>query len=307
MAAGSEMPLCAAWGEGELSVLYPFLLQELPRLAGTKERGYDLITPYGYGGGYTDNSAHPGASRFWDRLEKWLNQNEVVTSFARLSLFPEQILPFRGEVEANRLNVVRSLDIGADARWMDYAHKVRKNVNRARASGLQVSFSRGNDLVPEVAFVYAETMKRRAAHAFHHRRLAFFAALQEQLSEAAVWIVVRHRGRPVAAEVVLHSSDTAYSFLGGTLDEGFAVRANDLLKHCAFEWAADSGLRRFALGGGAEPSDGIFRYKKSFAPSGLVPFYVGRSIHDRSKYDRLVSNYCNDKGAPSISFPEYRN
>jgi hypothetical protein len=308
MAGQREVPRCACWGEGDSSVLYPFLLRELPRLPGTNESGSDLITPYGYGGAYASTSSRSAATQFWDEMETWLKRNSVVASFARLSLFPEQILPFRGEVEMNRLNVVRSLGVDRDVRWMDYAHKVRKNVNRARSTGLQVSISREADLVPEVAYVYSETMKRRKADPFHHRPLDFFERLQVELRDSAVWVVVRRSGQPVSAELILHSRDTAYSFLGGTVDEGFEVRANDLLKHCAFEWATDFGLCRFVLGGGARPDDGIFRYKKAFAPHGAVPFYIGRAVHDRSKYERLVSRYRETMGAAtsSGSFPEYR-
>ena len=32
------------------------------------------------------------------------------------------------------------------------------------------------------------------------------------------------------------------------------------------------------LGGGYGADDGIFRYKRSFAPHGLVPFFVGRRV-----------------------------
>jgi hypothetical protein len=47
-------------------------------------------------------------------------------------------------------------------------------------------------------------------------------------------------------------------------------------------------MKRYVLGGGAAPGDGIFRYKLGFAPRGEVPFHVGSRIYDRVQYDNLI-------------------
>jgi hypothetical protein len=65
-------------------------------------------------------------------------------------------------------------------------------------------------------------------------------------------------------------------------------------------WAKRAGKRRFVLGGGHEPDDGIFRYKRSFAPGGLVPFEVGMRVLDPERYAELSG------GRETTFFPAYR-
>jgi hypothetical protein len=101
--------------------------------------------------------------------------------------------------------------------------------------------------------------------------------------------------------------------LGGTLPDAFPLRPNDLLKHEIILWARETGKKAFVLGGGYGSDDGIYRYKKSFAPQGSVPFSVGTRIHDKNVYDHLVerrrlweSEHQNEWQPRSGWFPEYR-
>ena len=67
--------------------------------------------------------------------------------------------------------------------------------------------------------------------------------------------------------------------------------------------AADLGLSAYVLGGGYEPGDGIFRYKRAFDPTGVVPFVGVQVIGDQARYDRT----CEAAGAPETPyFPRYR-
>ena len=105
------------------------------------------------------------------------------------------------------------------------------------------------------------------------------------------------------------SANHLYSFLGGTLAEAFAERPNDLLKHEIILWGRQAGKRAFVLGGGFAPDDGIYRYKKSFAPNGSAPFCVGRRIHNAAAYTRLIESRRRWQSgwAPRNGyFPEYR-
>jgi hypothetical protein len=79
-------------------------------------------------------------------------------------------------------------------------------------------------------------------------------------------------------------------------------------------WAKRSGKARFVLGGGHLPDDGIFRYKRSFAPEGVVPFRVGQRILDQGAYDCLLearSKAATAEGGEWIPqegfFPAYRS
>ena len=89
---------------------------------------------------------------------------------------------------------------------------------------------------------------------------------------------------------MLVSERNAYSFLGGTASDAFELRPNDLLKWELILWLKSAGKRRFVLGGGYGADDGIFRYKRSFAPHGLVPFFVGRRVLEPELYRDLTES-----------------
>lgn len=293
------------------TVLYPFLQRELPPgltgVAGSP--ACDLSTPYGYGGpawwgGGPDTCADP----FWDAFDAWAASEGAVSEFVRFQLDRSGHLPFRGTVAERMQNVVRSLDVPMEAIWMDAEHKVRKNVKRARRSGVTIEFDRTGERLGAFLDIYESTMDRREAGASFYFPRAYFEAIHRGLPGQFVYAFALHDGEPVSAELVLVSAESLYSFLGGTRREAFALRPNELLKLAVMEWGQASGKRRFVLGGGYGSDDGIYRYKRSFAPSGSVPFFVGTRIHDARRYDALVTARAAAAHAPldPSFFPLYR-
>ena len=72
------------------------------------------------------------------------------------------------------------------------------------------------------------------------------------------------------------------------MSSAFPKRPNDLLKHEVATWALNNGKDYYVLGGGYEGEDGIYRYKRAFAPEGLRPFRTWRAVIDDDAYAALV-------------------
>ena len=264
-------------------------------------------------GAFAWNIAEQQAAAFWQQFAAWAAAYRVVSTFARLSLFPGQQLPFVGEVAIDRLNIVRSLDLEPDQLWRDFEHKVRKNVNCAKRSAITVEVDACGRRIDDFLAVYYSTLERRAASDGYFFSREFFQCLMRDLPGQFAFFHVLEGSRVVSTELVLVSADHLYSFLGGTLTEAFAHRPNDLLKYEVMLWGRQMGKRAFVLGGGYAGEDGIFRYKKSFAPQGATPFFVGRQIHDTATYARLLERRrCWELGRnaawmpASGFFPQYR-
>jgi hypothetical protein len=279
-------------------VLYPFLLRELPFGA----EGADIVTPYGYGGAFRTGDADPEA--FWAAFDAWAAEQGVVSELVRFSLFRDRLLPYPGEREQRLVNVVRDLGPDEDELWMDYEHKVRKNVKKARRSGLRVEIDGTGARLEDYVRLYEHTLDRREAHERYRFPQAFFEQIRDRLPGQFVYAHVLVGERIVSSELALLSATSAYSFLGGTDEVSFALRPNDLLKVELIRWARAAGLRRFVFGGGFQPDDGIFRYKRSFAPRGLVPFEIGTRILRQDAYAELTER----AGGPREPgfFPAYR-
>ena len=276
-------------------VLYPFHLRELPSGAD----GHDIVSPYGYGGAFRTGDAD--ADAFWAAFDAWAAEQGVVSELVRLSLFRDRLLPYPGAREQRLVNVVREL---GDDPWMDFEHKVRKNVNKARRSGLRVEIDETGARLDDFLRVYEGTLTRREADERYRFPREFFERIRDRLAGHFVFAHALDGDRVVSSELALVSATSAYSFLGGTDDAAYASRPNDLLKVELFRWAEAAGKRRVILGGGYEADDGIFRYKRSFAPHGLVPFEIGMRVLDPDAYERLTQQAG---GTPESGFfPAYR-
>lgn len=274
-------------------VLYPFIVRPLSEEAWAPEgeTRCDVITPYGYGGPWAWGTGRDASEAFWDGWDAWaLGEGQVVSAFVRFALFEDQLLPsFRGDVLDRMPNVARSLDLDDDALWYDYAHKVRKNVKRARKHELTCEVDETGARLEEFLGIYERTMDRRNAESGFYFGRDFFETIVRELPGSFAFFHILDGDQVVSTELVLASTDVLYSFLGGTDADAFPKRPNDLLKHEVIRWGRDTGRRWFVLGGGYGSADGIFRYKLAFAPSGEVMFRIGHRIVDQAACDQLVA------------------
>jgi len=249
----------------------------------------DLITPYGYGGPFGWNVSAAVETAFWSTFSEWAKQQHVVSEFVRLSLFPKSQILYPGTIRVTQPNVVRHLDLNEIQLWFDVEHKVRKNVKKGRSLGIDVQVDHSGHSFESFIEVYESTLNRRDADQRYFFDRSFYHELHASLSGHFAYFHARLNDQVVSSELVLVSAEHVYSFLGGTLAEAFSSRPNDLLKYEIIRWARQEGKRTFVLGGGYRPLDGIFNYKKSFAPSGTVPFRVGHRVFDTECYDQLVA------------------
>lgn len=293
-------------------ILFPFILRALdaealapPELPGL----HDIVSAYGYGGAFCWGRKAGAGNRFWEEYQAWAATNRVVSEFVRLTLFPDTSIPYAGAVERRLTNVVRDLEPTEDQIWMDFDHKVRKNVKKAIRGGLTVEVDTEGKRLDDFLRIYTGTMNRRGAGRQYYFSRRFFEDLCQNLSRQFVFFHALQGAEVVSSELVLLSQTSAYSFLGGTRQSAFDLRPNDLLKHEIIIWCKRQRKRRFVLGGGHEEGDGIYRYKRSFAPSGEVPFFVGFRTHLPKIYQRLVE-YRRERNGVSLRsssyFPAYR-
>jgi hypothetical protein len=285
-----DLILAATARTAKGGILYPFILRPLSAepWAPADFTGWDLTTAYGYGGPFAWSATPEEARGFWSHFDRWARGQKVVTSFARLSVFADQLLPFDGDAPVNGPNIVRSLEPSAEELWNDFVPKVRQNVRRARLRGCRLEVDADGARLDEFLHVYTETMKRRNAASYYFFSRAFFETLVRNLKGHFAFFHVVHEGRVVSSELVLLSRNHAYFFLGGTLADAFELRPNELLQVETFLWCRSAGKKALVLGGGYRGSEGLLKYKRGFAPGGEVPFRIGTKVHDPAAAARLT-------------------
>ena len=304
-AAPNERVLAATLATESGRIFYPFLLRVIPQNQ-FHETFYDVTTAYGYGGPscFGEASAEVLADAFWSALDEWFVHERVVSEFIRFSLFSGADSWYPGSVVERQPNIVVPVDVDDDTLWRGFESKVRKNVKRARTSGVRIVVDSAGEALNEFLDVYHATMSRRHADEQFFYAPEFFEYIHQNLVGQFAYFHAYHDGAVISSELVLVSADTVYSYLGGTRVEAFPYRPNDLLKYEIIRWAREQGKKRFVLGGGVSPGDGIERYKRAFFPDGSLPFKTGQRILLPEVYRRLVD------GSTAVRagyFPEYRS
>lgn len=295
-------------------VLYPVILRPIveAHLANVAAGASDLTSAYGYSGPFLGGT-FSDVEGFWRAFDDWARERAIVSEFVRFSLFDDQRITFPGHRDERLMNVVRDLGVDEATMWTDFDHKVRKNVNKARREGVSVETDRDGSRLDDFLRIYTATMDRRSASNGFYFGRKFFERIVSSLPGQFVFVHALHAGRVISTELALVSAHHVYSFLGGTEEEAFALRPNDLLKLELMLWAKQQGRRAFVLGGGYAPDDGIFKYKRGFAPSGLVPYFVGTRVLDADRYAVLTAEHerhareLDPAWTPSPGFfPRYR-
>jgi hypothetical protein len=283
--------VCAAGRDDAGSILFPLVLRPLAAepWAVRDERRWDATTPYGYGGPFAWGGAGRDDAGFWRAHADWCREENLVSTFARLSLFPEDLAAIPGPVEVRSPNVVIELGRPLDAVVRGYEHKVLRWANTAEANGLEVQLDRQGTRLDEFLGIYRNTMERHHAAPEYFFPRDFFTAIVERLPGHFAWFHAIWKGEVVSSDLALFSGQHLYYFLSGTLEKAFPVGANYLLKHRVVLWAHAAGMRACVLGGGYDTGDGLFRYKRGFARRGEVPFKVACLVHDEQAYAELLA------------------
>jgi hypothetical protein len=265
---------------------------------------FDISTPYGYGGFLIEGENHDAVN---DAYDSYCKDKGFVSEFVRFHLFSGYQSYYNGLTETRTRNVVRNLEMDLDDMWMDFEHKVRKSLKKATKAGLEIEIDITGARLDDFLNIYYETMDRSNAKDNFYFSKEFFNTLNK-MEGNYIYFHVLYEGKVISTELVLYGVENCYSFLGGTNRNYFRLSANNFLKYEIIKWAKEKGLKRFILGGGYGDDDGIFKYKKSFAPNGVYDFYLGKKIFDNDKYAKLVNTIGkNTMNKESNSFfPLYR-
>lgn len=253
---------------------------------------YDAITPYGYGGpiALSCTDMEKLMASYQKAFTAYCLEHNIVCEFIRFHLFDNVDVRehYYGETVNVLDNVVVNTALDYESIRINYEHKVRKNVNKAINNGLEMCIEQNLDHLDDFLDIYYATMDRNQASDYYYFKRSYFEDIARLLPKNYMYFHVIKDGRIIATELVLYSENYAYSFLGGTNEDYYAMRPNDFLKDAIIHWCNDTGRKYFVLGGGYHKDDGIYRYKRSFTKESDVPFFIGKAILNPEVYDRFV-------------------
>jgi hypothetical protein len=301
-----------ARGGGE-TLFYPFFLRPIGRVGSVPVSSHlnDIETVYGYAGPIATTDTRDFLAEAWDGFEHWCRDNSVVAEFIRFNplLRTERFANAQAEVNFDRETVIVPLDGDEEMLWRSYPSVQRNSVRKALKLGLTCQETNLKEGLNIFVQLYEATMQRLDAAAFYHFPRAYYDRIEQTLAANTRIFLVKYRNKTVAAAVFFLGGDTVHYHLSGSCRGVQQLAPNNLLLHEVALWGQRHGFRRLHLGGGRSnaPDDSLLGFKKRISKE-VVPFYLGRQIHDQEKYADLCELWRSQYGesGPPSYFPSYR-
>lgn len=264
-------------------------ISEDPRFVGYLERGvlFDYESPYGYGGPLCDkNISNETQNIFVREITDYANANGIVSQFFRFHplLKNNETLPL--VFETRYLHQTIYIDTASPELIMSNMDSKNRNmVRKAEKNGVTI-VRRPIDDYKEFIPIYEETMLKDDADDYYFFSEDYFKKQISLKDNASIFYAIKD-DCPIAAAIMYYNERFMHYHLAGTHTEYRKYSPSNLLLFKAACWASENGIEQFHLGGGITEDDNLFGFKKQFNKYGRLPFYIGRTIFDKDKYDSL--------------------
>lgn len=305
---------CFVYNENGVTVMYPYLKTGINGFINCDlgQDYFDVEGAYGYNGIISNSDSEESIINFSDHFSRYCLENNIIAEFTRFNpVIQNHIYAKNLDIRIENKNVIVDLEMPEETLWtQSYEHSARKNINKAKRNGLKVLFFYGSQMdrhwIDAFYSIYISTMQRNDADQTYYFPVSFFLTINESLNDNSLFVfTLTPDEKPISAEVILLSKDQAYSYLGGTLNEYYEFRPNNILKHEAILFLQKLGIRKFCLGGGISPLDGIFKYKLTFAKKGVTDFYIGKKVHIPELYQKVCHEWEKAFPEKARNYPNY--
>lgn len=283
--------LCATMTSGAGVVVYPFVKRSLARLTGFPSSSglYDITGLYGRGGMVGSLAALMDTTPFHTAMAVYCRENAIVCGFDRFHPVIANDARTAPEARIMEIGGFVVVDLRPEMGAIENAFKpsVRKDLRKAEQNGIACFAESNCDHLKDFMDIYYHTMGRNSADEFYYFNEEYFAALGKEIPGQFHFFYATAGDNIVSCELVLHHGKYCHSFLGGTKREALPLCANPILKREIIRFFKGLGYEYFLLGGGSKPDDGIFNFKKAYAPEGVLPSRIGGMVWNHQAYERL--------------------
>ncbi|TLD96499.1 GNAT family N-acetyltransferase [Helicobacter jaachi] len=246
---------------------------------------FDMSSPYGYGGYYTNSSDQAFLQDALCAQAKQARAKHIIAEFIRFHPYFAHTRAFEPLLDffaKERDIVVVSTD--SKTRFAHYSSRLRGKLRKARQL---LSITQSRD-VSAFHTLYTQTMERNGAQDFYFFSRQYLSNLLSL--KDCIMLEARYQGQIVAMGIFLFDNLCGYYHLGANapLSLSHNLNAMGALFEAFFELSAERGLQTCILGGGrsGDSADSLFVFKKQFATT-LIPFYIGGMVYDSAAYNRL--------------------
>ena len=284
--------------------VYPFLLNEIP-VHGEKTKYYDIETAYGYGGPITNNEDEAFHLEFEEAFLEYCQKENIIAEFVRFHplMKNEAIFKKNMVVEHNRITVWLNLEQDIETIWKeDISTKNRNVIRSCQKRELMVNESQDYEIFKAI---YDSTMNKVGASSFYYFLREYYESLKKD--EHYVLFNVSDGDEIIASAIFMQYGEYFHYHLAGSKQEKLHLSPNNYMLWNAILYAKEHGYKKMHLGGGLSDSkeDNLFRFKKKFSKD-VADFYIGKRIHNKEIYERLISDWEKEHKQKAKLFLQYK-
>jgi Uncharacterized protein involved in methicillin resistance len=280
---GNSMRLCYAVQQRDIA--------EDAGFCGMLEQGryYDWSTPYGYGGPLTERLNEPDLRDFFRLLYEYCRSNRIVSQFIRFHPLLQNQREFMDFCAPRRLKQTVFMDTSSrESIDANLEARNRGAIKKAQKAGVTIETGNGKEARSEFVSMYRETMLRRNAAGYYFFSDAFFDDFFANMEGRYCLFRALLGDRTVSSAVILYCNGKMHYHLSASAWAYRSFAPNNLLLYTAACRGTEKGYGKFHLGGGVENEDSLLLFKRSFNKSGLIDFYIGRTIFCEEAYRELL-------------------
>ncbi|MCR6570680.1 hypothetical protein [Campylobacter insulaenigrae] len=250
---------------------------------------FDLQSPYGYGGIYSNSDDHAFLNRALKNLKQRALQENIIAFFIRFHPFDKNLNFYQTKLDffkKERKIVIVPIYKDLEQIRANYSPRIRSYIKKARKE-LEISIVSVND-AKDFKRIYDDTMTKNQANEFYFFSNDYFKNLFNFKQNLV--LKASYNDEILAYASFFLDKKFAYYHLSANKNE---KNANAALLDYFFEICSSKGIDFVLLGGGVKDDDSLFYFKQKFSTlEGF--FYIGGVIFDELNYNELSKAYKNN-------------
>lgn len=177
--------------------------------------------------------------------------------------------------------LLRVVEYQKESVWIDltkplkFRQTTKHCIEKAKQKGAEFAKVGGERYIKTFADMYSATMKRVNAATHWQYDLDWFRSFLACLGANSSLYLVTINGEPECGCILLHGYNSCYYHFAASFGQHPTWGLNHFMVAEACEVARNLKCKRFHLGGGVEPRDGLFTFKSGFSDLTL-PVYKYR-------------------------------
>jgi hypothetical protein len=296
----------AYYEEEKTKIFYPFLKRKIPW---SKETLYDIVTPYGYGGPFIQGDEEH-ASNFYQDFSTYCQLHNIVTETIRFHPIYYNHKPFNSLMDVQYIRRTTGVDLKLSLEEIrnQYSPMNKRNIKMAKRNNLSCFIAENNEKNIKIFInLYKETMDRNHATSFYYFDEEYFLNQVKETEISKTYLIfTKYNQEIIAGVLVIIGKVFSHYHLGASKTRFLDLKPNNLLFDFMIEFCKSKGSVALHLGGGYQENDGLFKFKSSFTNKNYFDYYLGRKIHNSTKYKEIMDYLGTEFEINEDYFPGYR-